>query len=229
MTHFQPSSNQPTPDQPSLIETMRVEADGRILLLDRHMSRLRLSCAALDRPFHGEAIREQVLTAAGLSRTPGAQRVRLLVDGLGQATVQATPLPDLPPLPAVRIWPTRLDSREPFLRYKTTRRHWYDAPTAWLADNPAFFDVLLSNEKGELCEGSRSNVYLQLGGKWFTPPIDCGCLPGVQRTELLERGLVEERLLYEDDFPRARGVRLSNALRGWFDVDWIRTPPADDD
>jgi len=228
MTAVKPSSIQPASAQPSLIETMRVEVDGRILLLDRHMGRLRLSCAALERPFHGDAIREQVLTAAGLARTPGPQRVRLLVDAQGQATVQATPLPDLPPLPGARLWPARLDSREPLLRYKTTRRHWYDAPTAWLAEHPAFFDVLLSNEKGELCEGSRSNVYLQLGGKWFTPPIDCGCLPGVQRAELLERGLVEERLLYEDDFPRARGIRLSNALRGWFDVDWVRTPQAED-
>ncbi len=76
---------------------------------------------------------------------------------------------------------------------------------------------------GLVCYGSLSNFYLKGGGNGSPPPLDCGCLPGVQRAELLERGWVEERLLYEDDFPRARGIRLSNALRGWFDVQWERT------
>jgi 4-amino-4-deoxychorismate lyase len=115
-----------------------------------------------------------------------------------------------------------LDSTQPLLRHKTTHRPWYDDVTNWLASHPGVFDAILANERGELCEGSRTNLYLLLGGKWFTPPVSCGCLPGVQRAALLDEGLVEERLLYEDDLSRARGIRLSNALRGWMSVTLVQ-------
>jgi 4-amino-4-deoxychorismate lyase len=41
----------------------------------------------------------------------------------------------------------------------------------------------------------------------------------VQRAALLESGHVQERILYEDDAQRASRIRLSNALRGWMDVE----------
>lgn len=69
-----------------------------------------------------------------------------------------------------------------------------------------------------MCEGSRSNVYLRLGEHWYTPPVDCGCLPGVQRAELLEAGQAKEKVLTLADLHAADGIRLSNALRGWIDV-----------
>lgn len=216
-----------TDPKPHLIETMRVDADGRVPLLDRHLARLEASCAALGRPCHAADIRNAVLTAAGMAATPGPHRLRMLVDPAGTPAIQTAPLPDLPETPSVRLWQDRLASAEPMLRHKTTYRPWYDDVTTWLAAHPLVFDAVLCNERGELCEGSRTNVYLQLAGKWFTPPIECGCLPGVQRAALLDAGLVEERLLYADDFPRARRIRLSNALRGWMDVDW-RPAPSDD-
>lgn len=74
--------------------------------------------------------------------------------------------------------PEALRSSEPLLRYKTTHRPWYTKTIEWLPSHPHLFDLLYLNERGELCEGSRSNVYLRLGAHWYTPPVDCGCLPG---------------------------------------------------
>ncbi|MCY1215978.1 Amino-transferase class IV [compost metagenome] len=48
--------------------------------------------------------------------------------------------------------------------------------------------------------------------------MDSGCLPGVQRAELLDSGQVEERVLTLADLHAADEIRLSNALRGWFPV-----------
>ncbi|CFN83717.1 Probable branched-chain-amino-acid aminotransferase [Bordetella pertussis] len=82
------------------------------------------------------------------------------------------------------------------------------------------FDLLYLNQHGELCEGSRSNVYLELGGRWYTPPIASGCLPGVQRAELIDQGKVQERTLTMSDLRSAESIRLSNALRGWIEVQY---------
>jgi 4-amino-4-deoxychorismate lyase len=207
-----------TTSAPSLIETMRVQADGRIPLLDLHMSRLQASGKALGYACDSAAIRAAVLTSAGMPAEPGPQRLRLLLDAAGTHHIQTFHLPALPPGQGVCLWPARLQSAQPLLRHKTTHRPWYDEVTSWLGAHTDIFDAVLSNERGELCEGSRTNVYLLLAGTWYTPPLECGCLPGVQRTALLDAGLARERILYEDDFNRAGGVRLSNALRGWFDA-----------
>jgi 4-amino-4-deoxychorismate lyase len=207
------------PESPDLIETMRVDVDGRVPLLDRHLDRLGASCRALDYPWDEAALRGQVLTAAGTADGPGPHRLRLLQHPDGSCTVRTAPLPELPMPQGVCLWSARLASGEPMLRHKTTHRPWYDGITEWLAGHPDIFDALFCNERGELCEGSRTNVYLLMGGVWFTPPVDCGCLPGVQRAALLDAGRVQERILYEDDVQRASRIRLSNALRGWMDVE----------
>ncbi|WP_427184770.1 aminotransferase class IV family protein [Bordetella bronchialis] len=207
-------------DRPDLIETMRVDEDGRIPLLARHLERLRTSCAALGHAWDANQVRDQVLTAAGAAQGPGPHRLRLLHHADGTLTLRTFPLPALPQPQGVCLWSARLSSAEVLLRHKSTHRPWYEAITAWLAGHPDIFDALFCNERGELCEGSRTNVYLQMGGVWFTPPVSCGCLPGVQRAALLDAGLVRERILYEDDVPRASRIRLSNALRGWMDVEF---------
>ncbi|OZI26602.1 aminotransferase [Bordetella genomosp. 9] len=205
---------------PDLIETLRVDADGRMPLLDRHMARLQASCAALGHRSDAARVRAEVLTAAGTAQGPGPHRLRLLHHPDGTLTLRTAPLPPLPTPQGVCLWTSRLSSGESMLRHKTTHRPWYDDITEWLARHPDLFDAVLCNERGELCEGSRTNVYLQMGGTWFTPPVDCGCLPGVQRAALLDAGLVQERILYEDDMRRASRIRLSNALRGWMDVEF---------
>src|SRR3546814_5116155 len=73
----------------------------------------------------------------------------------------------------------------------------------------------ISDWSSDVCEGSRSNVYIRNDdGAWLTPPISCGLLPGVQRQALLDEGLVREAVLSRSDFQNAPVLRVSNALRG---------------
>lgn len=74
--------------------------------------------------------------------------------------------------------------------------------------------MLFFNERGELTEGGRSSVFVKLDGKWFTPPIDAGVLPGVMRAVLLEELGAAERTLTMDDLRNAEDLFISNALRG---------------
>ncbi|KOF52420.1 MULTISPECIES: aminotransferase class IV family protein [unclassified Achromobacter] len=204
--------------QPELIETILVDADLGIPLLARHLARLERSCKALDYDWGGPEVGQDIMVAALSLTTPGPHRLRLLVARDGSRHIQTAPLPPLPPGQEVMLAPEALDSAEPLLRYKTTYRPWYTKTIEWLPAHPRVFDLLYLNERGELCEGSRSNVYLLLGGDWYTPPVASGCLPGVQREELLERGQATERVLTLDDLREASEIRLSNALRGWFPV-----------
>ncbi|MFQ6691030.1 aminotransferase class IV family protein, partial [Bordetella pertussis] len=151
---------------------------------------------------------------------PGPHRLRLLLARDGSHDIQTAPLAPLPPDQEVMLAPEALDADEPLLRYKTTYRPWYAHTIEWLPSHPRVFDLLYLNQHGELCEGSRSNVYLELGGRWYTPPIASGCLPGVQRAELIDQGKVQERTLTMSDLRSAESIRLSNALRGWIEVQY---------
>jgi len=205
---------------PELIETMLVDEERNIPLLPRHLARLEASCAALDYPWAGAPAIERALSTATLAlATPGMHRLRLLLNRTGQRTIQTAQLPGLSSPQYVMLSDQALDADEPLLRYKTTYRPWYAETTHWLAAHPEVFDLLYLNQRGELCEGSRSNVYLLVRGVWYTPPVSSGCLPGVQRAELLEHEQAHERVLTLRDLQQADGIRLSNALRGWFDVE----------
>jgi para-aminobenzoate synthetase / 4-amino-4-deoxychorismate lyase len=109
--------------------------------------------------------------------------------------------------------PTR--SSHFLLRHKTTHRAEYDR--GWReAEARGGFDMLFFNERGELTEGGRSNVFVKRDGRWWTPPLDAGVLPGVMRQILLDDANfgARERTLTIDDVRDAEALLVCNALRG---------------
>lgn len=211
------------PPGTSLIETLRVDGDGAVPLLDGHLARLARSAAALGYACDTAAIRHAIGERARALPRGSAHRMRLLLDGAGHPSLETAVLPPLSALPGVALASERLDAAQLLLRHKTTHRPWYAQATAWLAAHGDCFDLLYANSRGELCEGSRSNVYLLRDGRWLTPPVESGLLPGVQRAALLAAGSAEIATLTLDDLAGAAGIRLSNALRGWFDVRRVDT------
>ena len=53
-------------------------------------------------------------------------------------------------------------------------------------------DALLESTAGGLCCGTVATLLVRIDGRWLTPPLVSGCLPGVMRRRALERGLVAE-------------------------------------
>jgi len=104
-------------------------------------------------------------------------------------------------------------SNDILLRHKTTYRAVYDE--AWqTAQSLGCFDALLCNERGEVTEGGRSNVFVKINQQWFTPAIDCGLLPGVMRAELIRQLQAQEAVLYPSDVIHAQECCVCNSLRG---------------
>jgi len=195
-----------------LIETLRRE-DGVYPRLNGHLQRLRRSAAWLGFPLDEAGLR-RALDGPSAS---GVWRVRLTLDKAGDIEVQAFALAAEPEI-ARYAWlaGTPVDSDDPLRRHKTTARALYDAVLRDLPADASVFDVVFLNERGEVAEGARSNVFVERDGVLLTPPLSSGALPGVLRAELLATGLAREAVLCSADL--ADGFFLGNALRGLLPV-----------
>ncbi len=197
-----------------LIETMRWEPALGFLRLDRHLDRLYASAAALGFACDPERIDEVLSNVVG--GQPTALRTRLALQRDGDTTASAQPYE---PLPADKVWrlqlaQVRLNSTDALLRHKTSRRERYVQARAEYPAGEAD-ELILANERGELCEGTITNVFADFGdGVLATPRLDCGLLPGVLRGELLDEGRAREAVYSWSDLASARAVFVGNSLRG---------------
>jgi 4-amino-4-deoxychorismate lyase len=143
--------------------------------------------------------------------------VRLLLAADGKAIVTTQPFEPLP-LDAkwtLRVAKTRLSSGDPLLRHKTTRRDTYQSARAEFQASEAD-EVILRNERGEVCEGTITSLFLDPGdgGPLLTPALSCGLLAGVLRGELIEQGKAREVVLMPVDLMGAKALFVGNSLRG---------------
>jgi para-aminobenzoate synthetase/4-amino-4-deoxychorismate lyase len=204
-----------------LFETLRGRPQDGIALQDDHLARLARSAWTLGFDFDAAAAR--ALLAEAAAALTGPTRLRLALARDGRLSLRQGPLTPLPtdadgrPHAPVRliVSPHRLPATAPLAAFKTTLRAHYDAGVQ-AAEAAGAFDSLFLTEDGRLVEGGRSNVFLQLDGRWWTPPVSDGALPGVLRARLLAdpRMAAAERTLTRADLQRAEAIRVCNALRG---------------
>jgi para-aminobenzoate synthetase/4-amino-4-deoxychorismate lyase len=197
-----------------LIETMLYEPGSGFVLLERHLERLATSAAYFAFAYDEAAVRSAL--DAAVAGKAQRQRVRLLLAEDGAVTVTTTDLPAADPDARMRyvVSDTRLDSSDIFLFHKTTRRELYDREWQQLHDATGADEVIYLNERGELAEGSRTNIFLERDGKLVTPPLASGLLPGTFRAELLADGRAREAVLTLADLDAAEAVYLGNSVRG---------------
>jgi len=205
------------PDALGLIETIRCHGGTRDSLpwLEDHLARLADAAAALNIPADLASI-EQALerVAADLS---GPHRLRLLVASDGTFSISHGPLETTPVRPSVVIADTPLRADLGLNRFKTTLRSQYDDTLKQvIADG--HFDALFFNADGQLVEGCRSTVFVDIKGQLYTPPLSSGALDGVCRRRMLRSGWARERRLTRTELINARRIYLGNALRGLIEV-----------
>lgn len=197
-----------------LIETMRWQPGQGFLRFDRHLARLYGSAAELGFACDPQKVGEMLRNA--VDRPDMALRTRLVLSRSGKVTVSTLPYE---PHAADKVWRlqparVRLDSSETLLRHKTSRRDTYQRARAEYLISRAD-EVLLANERGEICEGTITNLFADFGdGALATPRLDCGLLPGVLRGELLDEGRAREAIYTLDDLKSAKALFVGNSLRG---------------
>lgn len=178
-----------------VFETCEVTGD-RAFALTRHLRRLAANARALGlAPMAEDEVRSAIATVLAacdasvarlritLTGGPGpmgsgrgdARPTLVVVAGPGRAAATAR---------AIRV-PWVRNERSAVAGLKTTS---YAENVVALARAVAAGadEALLANTRGELCEGTGSNVFVELDGELLTPGLNSGCLAGISRALLLE-------------------------------------------
>jgi para-aminobenzoate synthetase/4-amino-4-deoxychorismate lyase len=212
-----------------LIETLLWQPDQGFYLLNLHLDRLRKSATYWGYPFQVELLRRHLAEAAGGATKVLRLRLLLYKDGRVTVDVENCELPQSmagaietggDDLPLVTLAKIATVPDDPFLHHKTTQRQIYDQERKRAAAKGCF-EVLFVNSRGELTEGSFTNLFVRRGRELLTPPLACGLLDGVLRRALLT-GLIpmppglaiREAILRPADLETAEAILVGNSVRG---------------
>jgi para-aminobenzoate synthetase/4-amino-4-deoxychorismate lyase len=203
------------PNEFEIFETLYATREEGCRHLERHLARLQASCAYFGYPFRADLARAGLAAASSVLAPGVPHRLRLALRPDGEVVVQTGALAPLQEPVRLLLADEAIQSQDLFLRHKTSIRSRYDA--AWrAAEAVGAFDTLFFNERGELAEGGRSNVFVRIGGRWYTPPLSSGVLPGVMRAVLLDDPAWNaiECPISRETLLRAQEIVVCNALRG---------------
>jgi branched-chain amino acid aminotransferase len=221
------------PDEPSVavldhgltvgdgvFETLKV-LQGRPFALTRHLRRLTTSATGLGLPApDGDVVRAAVDDVLGTGEPIGFGRLRITVTGgpgpLGSdrgdaapsLVVLASPVARPTATTAVHVVPWTRNERSAVAGLKTTSYAENVVALAWSRERGGS-EALLANTRGMLCEGTGSNVVVEVDGALVTPPLSSGALAGITRELLLEWALQDgfELLEQDVDLPGLRAAR----------------------
>lgn len=204
-----------------LIETLALD-DGQLRHAALHLERMAGAAAHFGYPWDAGAA-QAALDALAASHPQGLWRLRLLLDAQGAFQAEAFACPPSPEQITLQWAPAPLaEAHGEFVRFKTSRRAHYER---WTPPDSSVFDTLLWNEAGEITETTRGNIALQIDGRWITPALHCGLLPGVGRRLALASGRVEEGAVSLRDVPRVQAWAFINSLRGWIPAQLVGDAP----
>ena len=201
-----------------IFETMHATREQGCRHRGLHLARMQASAAYFGFAFDAAAA-ISMLDAACAGLADGEFRLRLASIANGTFSVQRAPLVPLAQPVKVFMAEDAMRADDIFLRHKTSIRTRYDA--AWReAEARAGFDTLFFNQRGELTEGGRCNVFVKVAGRWCTPPLASGVLPGVMRSVVLAdpRWDAAERVITRAMLSDAQEIMVCNSLRGLLQV-----------
>ncbi|MWC27604.1 aminotransferase class IV [Paenibacillus sp. MMS18-CY102] len=204
-----------------LMESMYL-SDGEIPLLPLHMVRLKESSNSLSYNYDYDRIIGEVKRNLD-NLLSGNYKFRVTLSKAGIPTITYEKLDGTRPFAKEEIPPDAkictfcfaagpVDSSNLFLYHKSTNRRLYELIYEERNEND---DVLMYNEKNEITEFTRGNIVIELDSQLVTPPYECGLIPGVLRSQLLNSGVLQEKKLSFTDVKRASRVWLLNSVGGW--------------
>ncbi len=195
-----------------LFEALRHDPGEGFRHLPEHLERLEASARYFGFRFDPEAA-VAAMKGAVADGGGGPVRVRLTLGREGRIAVELAELPKATDRPLrLALDDDPVDPRDVWLFHKTTRRAPYDRRRE---RRPDVDDVILVNARGEATESTIANLAVRIGGRWVTPPLDAGLLPGSYRTALVREGALAERPVTIAELEGAEEVALVSSIRGW--------------
>jgi branched-chain amino acid aminotransferase len=200
-----------------IFETLLVR-DGAPFALRRHIERLFRSGAGMQLTMPAEADIRQAVRSVVDAAGDEAARARLRVTVTSGVGPLGSERGDAPPtlivtLTAAKEWgatttiatvPWTRNENSAVVGVKTTS-YAENAVALAEAHRRGASEAIVANTRGELCEGTGSNVFVVIDGVVHTPSLDTGCLAGITRELVLEWGPAvaehrESRLPFESLF-----------------------------
>lgn len=183
-----------------LIETIKVE-NGKLIFEEEHFKRLENSAKHFGFKYQRPEIKAE---KDGM--------LRILLDKKGNYDYEYKDLNENTN-DKITISPIVINSSNDLMYHKTTYRPWF-LESYENIHKGRIYDEIFFNEKGELTEGARSNIILEIDGKLYTPPLSCGLLNGIYRQKMLNEGKCSEKILYKNDLINADVIYCVNSVRG---------------
>ncbi len=178
-------------------ETAKV-VDGEVFAMTRHLLRMDRTLAGLGLPHADhDVIRAGAKAVLAAGETIPFGRLRWTVTGgagpLGSDRtgapltyiVMAGLQPEPPPGGGVVTVPWTRNERSATAGLKTTSYADNVVALAHAKERGAV-EAILGNTRGELCEGTGSNIFVVVDGALLTPPLASGCLAGITRDLAIE-------------------------------------------
>jgi para-aminobenzoate synthetase/4-amino-4-deoxychorismate lyase len=195
-----------------LLESLLFDPERGYRRLDEHVARLRASARYFAFGFDEAAIRRALEGASG-RYTDRPAKVRLLLDRRGRVETGAAPAgPSPAPVRLAIDLNDPVDPGDVMLFHKTTMRDRYDDAAA---RHPDADDVILVNRGDEVTETTRANLAVRFDGRWWTPPLAAGLLPGCEREALLRDGTLAERPITIEELADAEAIAVLSSVRPW--------------
>lgn len=213
-----------------VFETLKV-VQGSAFAVTRHLARLRRSSSPLDLDVPDDSVLVAAMTAVIDAFGPAAGRIRITVTGgvgpLGSSrgdrpstviVAAAGGRPEEGPTDVITVpWPRNERSAVTGLK---TISYAENVVALARAERQGASEAIFANTRGDVCEGTGSNIFIGLDGRLVTPPLSAGCLAGVTRELLIEATDVTEVDVAMSALSSADEAFLSSSTR---DVQPIRS------
>jgi branched-subunit amino acid aminotransferase/4-amino-4-deoxychorismate lyase len=198
----------PFPAGSGLFETMRTEG-SRVAELSRHMRRAASSARELSIPFPDEEFLRNAIAEILAQESFPIGRLRICFSADGVDSSNSEYIDENNP---ARITFHSTSSPVEGSQHKTFP---YDSHFAILdeANLYGFDDAITFNQRNEVTETAIANIALLIEGKWITPPISAGVLPGVMRAIAIERSDISVVPIHISDISRCEAALLLNSLK----------------
>jgi Branched-chain amino acid aminotransferase/4-amino-4-deoxychorismate lyase len=213
-----------------VFSTIRVK-NGQLFAFDRHFARMKRDAALLRVPFPDDPqyIESRLLRLVAANQAEEATLRVVVVRNKGSVwegpsiardfdlIALMTGLKDWGSGVKLGIIPQARHAQSVFAGTKVLawgfNLTWYEQ-----AQERGWDEVILLNERDEVCECTSANIFVSQGGQVWTPPLSSGCLPGITREVILNEirvpGItVGEKPLLLKDLKSADEVFITSTTR----------------
>jgi para-aminobenzoate synthetase/4-amino-4-deoxychorismate lyase len=197
-------------------------------LKELQLERLMNSAAYFNFLFNENSIRKSLDQERMKLNPDRTYRIRLLLAKNGKIKISSSPIKSINTEVKIAISDKKTDPKNIYLFHKTTNRSLYDGELKKYQTHGCF-DVIFTNERGEITEGAISNIFIKKDGKYYTPPTECGLLDGVFRKYFISNNgdKIFEKIIYLNDLKKADEVLIANSVRGLLKAKIAQAPNKD--